>query len=287
MTDGEKIGKFQVLGPLGQGAHSSILHVRRQADGKQYALKVVSIGTPEEQKFLEQAEHEYAVSRKLLGHPNLVRIHTLEIQKDWLFRPKKAHLLIDFVNGKTLDAVPPMSLPKQVVVFAKVAAGLAHMHRRGVWHADMKPNNVMLSRAGEVKIIDFGLAWIKGEAKNRVQGTPEYMAPETGKHKLVNERSDIFNLGAMMYKLVCFRPIPRACAGPDELEIDGQIWASRLKHVKECNAAAPAELCDLIHSCLAFNAMKRPDSMAAVQADLEQIAEQLGQGSGSHKVLEW
>ncbi|MFO0807048.1 MAG: serine/threonine-protein kinase [Gemmataceae bacterium] len=286
MADEQKIGKFQILGPLGKGAHSSILHIRRQSDGKQYALKVVSIGEPEEKKFLDQAEHEFAVSQKL-NHPNLIKIHALEIQKDWLFRPKKAHLLIDFVNGKTLDEVPPLSLPKLVLVFSQIAAGLAHMHRRGIWHADMKPNNVMLSRSGEVKIIDYGLAWIKGDAKDRVQGTPEYMAPETGKHKLINDRTDIFNLGATMYKLACFRNIPRTFAAKDEMDIDGEIWESRLKPVKECNAAAPADLAALIHRCLSFNAMKRPERMSDVQSELESIANRLCEGSDSHKMLEW
>src|ERR1700733_8952900 len=123
------IGAFQVLGTLGSGAHSSILHIRRSANGTQYALKVVNIRSAEEYKFLEQARHEYRVA-KMLTHPNLIRIHALEAKRNWLFRIRKVHLLIDFVNGKTLDAVPRLSLPRLVQIFAKVADGLAHMHRR-------------------------------------------------------------------------------------------------------------------------------------------------------------
>src|SRR5262249_3743048 len=152
----------------------------------------------EEQKFLEQARHEYRVAG-MLTHPNLIKIHALEVKRDWLFRIRKVHLLIEFVNGKTLDAVPSLSMPRLVQIFAKVATGLMHMHRRGVYHADIKPNNVLLSRSGDVKIIDYGLAWIKGEVKGRVQGTPEYMAPEQAQKGLVDERTDIFNFGATMY----------------------------------------------------------------------------------------
>jgi serine/threonine protein kinase len=286
VTPGERIGKFQVLGTLGQGAHSTILHVRRQADSKQYALKVVPIGGPEEMKFLEQAEHEYHVSQKL-SHPSLITIHTLETQKDWLFRIKRAHLLIDYVNGKTLDQVPPLSLPKLVRVFAQIAAGLAHMHRRNVLHADMKPNNVMLSRSGEVKIIDYGLAWVKGEPKGRVQGTPEYMAPETAKRKLINERTDVYNFGATMYRLVTFR-LPPSAVPEGDMDVDPELWLRQLKPVQECNAAAPKELADLIHLCLSFDAHKRPERLSDVQAELERIADKLDEsGSGSHKVLEW
>lgn len=286
MTAGEPIGKFQVLGPLGQGAHSSILHIRRKADGKQYALKVVPVDGPEEQKFLDQAEHEFAVSQKL-DHPSLIRIHSLELQKDWLFRVKKAQLLIEYVNGKTLDVVPPLSLPKLVRVFAMIADGLAHMHRRDVMHSDIKPNNVMLSRSGDVKIIDYGLARIRGEQGHRLQGTPEYMAPETVKRKLINERTDIFNFGATMYRLVTFR-LPPPTVVEEGINLDGELWARQLKPVGECNAAAPKDLADLIHGCLAFDAHHRPEKMAAVQQSLNAIADRLAEaGSGTHKVLEW
>jgi serine/threonine protein kinase len=286
VTAGEPIGKFQVLGPLGQGAHSSILHIRRKADGKQYALKVVPIDGPEEQKFLDQAQHEFAVSQKL-DHPSLIKIHALELQKDWLFRVKKAHLLIEYVNGKTLDAVPPLSLPKLVRVFAMIADGMAHMHRRDVLHADIKPNNVMLSRSGDVKILDYGLARIRGEQANRLQGTPEYMAPETAKRKLINERTDIYNFGATMYRLVTFR-LPPPTVVEEGMNLDGELWARQLKSVGECNAAAPKDLSDLIHGCLSFDAHHRPDTMATVHRQLSEIADRLADaGSGTHKVLEW
>src|SRR5579884_3918623 len=163
-----RIGKFTVLGTLGSGAHSSILHVRRQADGRNYALKVVPIEGSEDQKFLDQAEHEFRVAQ-MLDHPNLIKVYALETLKDWLFRVKKVQMLIEYVNGKTLDTCPRLTVPRLVQVFKAVAEGLIHMHRRQVCHGDLKPNNILLSRAGEVKVIDFGLARIKGEAKNRVQ----------------------------------------------------------------------------------------------------------------------
>jgi len=160
-----------VLGTLGKGANSSILHIRCSSDGKQYALKVVPIKSKEEQKFLEQAKHEFKVAQ-LLDHPNLIKIYALETPRDWLFRIRKVHLLLEYVNGKTLDKIAGLSIPRLVQIFTRVADGLVQMHRRGVCHADLKPGNIMLSRTGEVKVIDYGLAWIKGERKGRVQGTP-------------------------------------------------------------------------------------------------------------------
>jgi serine/threonine protein kinase len=281
MGDSIQIGKFQVLGELGSGAHSKILHIRRSADSKQYALKVVPINEPEDMKFLEQAQYEFRVAQ-MLDHPNLIRIYALETPRDWLFRIRKVHLLIEYVNGKTLDTLPRIPLPQLVQIFERVAAGLVHMHRRGVFHADLKPNNIILSRTGEVKIIDYGLAWIKGQPKDRVQGTPEYMAPEQVRNAMVNERTDMFNFGATMYRLVTWRnppsvlgPTGSAAGGGEGLEVSAKIWHSLLKPVREYNPEAPPKLCELIHHCLAFKASGRPERVSEIQGALDHLAEEL------------
>jgi serine/threonine protein kinase len=270
-----QIGKFQVVGTLGSGAHSKILHIRRAADGKNYALKVVPIDGPEEQKFLDQAEHEFRVGQ-MLDHPSLIKVYALETVKDWRFRVRKAHLLIEFVNGKTLDVCPRIPLPMLVQVFERVADGMVHMHRRGVYHSDLKPNNILLSKAGDVKIIDFGLARIKGEVKDRVQGTPEYIAPETAKHKMVNERTDMYNFGATMYRMLTFRLPPCVVSAEDGgLPIDGKTWRKLFKPVEEFNAKVPPPLCDLVHRCLSSEAVKRPERMSEVQGALDHLVEAL------------
>ena len=273
-TGVRSIGRFQILDTLGSGAHSKILHVRRAADAKHYALKVVPIGGPEDHKFLEQAQHELRVAQ-MLDHANIIKVYTLEKVRDWLFRTRKALLLSEYVNGKTLDTFPRIPLPKLVKIFVKVADGLVHMHRRGVCHADLKPNNILLGRSGEVKIIDLGLAWIKGEPKGRVQGTPEYMAPEQAKQGMVNERTDIYNFGATMYRLVTLRLPPSTLADTGDVPIDPKIRARLLRPVQECNSQAPPELCDLIHRCLEQIAHKRPERVSEIHGILDHLADQL------------
>jgi serine/threonine protein kinase len=268
------IGKFTVLKTLGQGAHSTILHVRRSADSKQYALKVVPIGGPEDHKFLEQAEHEFKVAQKF-DHPNLIKVYALEKQKGLLGlgAVQKVHLLIEYVNGKTLDTFKVIPMPQLVQIFAKVAAGLAHMHRRGVCHADLKPNNIMLSRTGEVKVLDYGLAWIRGEVKGRVQGTPEYMAPEQVLKKTVNEHTDVFNFGATMYRLVTFRSVPTVASSMTEgtMTLKGKQYEAQLKPAKECNPQCPRALHDLIHRCLAYDPARRPERVTLIEEELGPI----------------
>jgi serine/threonine protein kinase len=282
-----RIGQFQVVGTLGTGAHSTILHIRRSADSKHYALKVVPISGARDQKFLEQAQHEFRVAQ-LLDHPSLIKVYTLELVKDWFWRVRKVHLLIELVNGKTLDACPRLPLPQLVQVFKLIADGLVQMHRRQVCHADLKPNNIMLSRAGEVKIIDYGLAWIKGQAKDRIQGTPEYMAPEQFRRKIVNERTDIFNFGATMYRLVTMRLPPSVAGGDDALPVDAKAWRTLLKPVGELARGTPPVLCDLIHRCLAFNPAERPERMSEVQNALDHLTDELVVSAEDRlEALEW
>jgi serine/threonine protein kinase len=269
------IGKFAVVSTLGTGAHSTILQIRRNADFKNYALKVVQIDGEEEMKFLDQARHEFRVAQ-MLNHPNLIKIYALETVRDWLFRIRKVHMLIEYVEGKTLDTYPRFPIPKLVQIFEKIASAMVHMHRRTVCHSDMKPNNVLLSNRGVVKIIDYGLARIKGEGSGRVQGTLEYMAPEQAKHGRVNEQTDIYNFGATMYRLTAWRLPPKVMAeGPGALPPDPKTWQSMLKPVSECNKESPPALCELIHRCLAYHPSERPERMSEIQGALDHLADEL------------
>jgi eukaryotic-like serine/threonine-protein kinase len=270
----ESIGTFQVLAELGKGAHSTIYHIRRHSDSRQFALKVVPIEDQDDSKFRDQAEHEFRVGR-MLDHANLIKIHAIETQRDWLFRVRKVHLLIEFVNGKTIDQSIVLKLPWLVQAFAKIAAAMMHMHRRGVCHADLKPNNILLSKTGDIKIIDFGLAWIKGESKDRVQGTPEYMAPEQAKHKTVNERTDIYNFGATMYRLTTLRLPPSTVADPGGPGMNAKLFRSLLKPVTELAPQTPKRLADLIHRCLEYDPKNRPERFSDVLDELNALCKQL------------
>lgn len=283
----ESIGQFQILGELGKGAHSTIYHIRRLSDDKQFALKVVPYEDADDQKFLDQAQHEFNVGQQL-DHPNLIKIHAIEKRRDWFFRVRKASLLIEYVNGKTLDQTKGLTMPRLVQVFEKIASGLMHMHRRNIYHADLKPNNIMLSKAGKVKILDYGLAWIKGVRKDRVQGTPEYMAPEQAKNTTVNERTDIYNLGATMYRMTTWRLPPSVVPSSNSLPITAKSFAESLLPVQGLAPNAPDALCDLIHRCLSYRPEKRPERVSDVIDVLKGLIEQLVQNDEDNlEALGW
>jgi serine/threonine protein kinase len=271
----DKIGKFTILDTLGTGAHSSILHIRRAEDEREYALKLVNIEDKDELKYLEQAKHEFRVGQ-LLNHPNLVKVYAFETEGGgWFSGPKKAKLLLEYVPGKTMDKLPLLKMALLIRVFERIAEGLTHMHKQGVCHADMKPNNLIYDRGTRVKVIDYGLAWVKGETKDRVQGTPEYMAPETAEQKLVNERTDIYNFGATMYRLTTLQLPPCwAPVGEASLPMTATVFKEQFKPVRSINPLVPEDLADVIHACLQPNANKRPERMSAIQGALDQLADE-------------
>jgi serine/threonine protein kinase len=270
----DKIGKFTILDTLGAGAHSSILHIRRAEDEREYALKLVSIDDKDDLKYLEQARHEFRVGQ-MLNHPNLAKVYAFETDGGWFSGPKKARLLIEYVPGKTMDRLPLLKMALLTRVFERIADGLTHMHKQGVFHADMKPNNLIYDRGTRVKVIDYGLAWVKGETKDRVQGTPEYMAPETAEHKLVNERTDIYNFGATMYRLTTLQLPPCwVTVGEVSLPMTAKVFKEQLKPVRAVNPLVPEGLAEVIHECLQPNANKRPDRMSVIQGMLDQLADE-------------
>ncbi|MDB5311466.1 MAG: serine/threonine protein kinase [Gemmataceae bacterium] len=270
-----KIGKIHVLQTLGSGAHSSILHVRREEDSKEYALKLVPIDRKEDLKYLEQAKHEYRVGQ-MLNHPNLVKVYCLETEGGWFSGPKKAKLLIEYVAGKTMDILPLLRMAKLLRVCERIADAITHMHKQGVIHADLKPNNLILGRGTNVKVIDYGLAWIKGEPKDRVQGTPEYMAPETAGHKVVNERTDIYNFGAAMYRLATLQLPPSHAVPVGGMGMGEKLFHDKLKPVRQCNPMVSEGFAALIERCLRYNANKRPERMSEVQGELDELADEAG-----------
>src|SRR5262245_21980072 len=119
----DKIGKFAVLDTLGSGSHSSILHIRREADSREYALKLVPIEDKDDRKYLEQAKHEFRVGQ-MLNHPVMAKVYALETDSGWFSGPKKAKLLLEFCPGQTMDKLPLLRMAKLIRVFERIADGL-------------------------------------------------------------------------------------------------------------------------------------------------------------------
>jgi len=262
--------EYRVVGPLGTGAGSTILQIAdRTRGGKRFALKVVKRQDADDDIYIAQALTEFEASKKL-NHPNIARVYDCRTKRTLLLKVVSVELLVELVEGKTLDEIELPKLGKLVLIFIQVADALVHMHRRGVFHADLKPSNIMVSTGGQVKLIDFGTAWLKGEEKGRIQGTPQYIAPEQVTDKVVNEKTELYNFGATMYRMLTGR-----YANPDGPRI-GDLSTGKIIPPVQLNSKVPSGLNALVVACLYVNPARRPDGMYAVRQRLGEVAQSLG-----------
>ena len=251
----QKILHYDVLERLGEGARSVIYAVSDPETRQVYALKHVVRSEAKDIRFIEQMETEFEISRQFT-HPNLRRSYDLKISKTLLLKVSEAFLLMELVDGKPLDQRPITDLNSICDTFIQAAQGLQAMHAMGYAHCDIKPNNILRNDVGKVKIIDFGQSCKIGTVKERIQGTPDYIAPEQVKRRPISQQTDVFNLGATMYWATTGRHIPTLYtvkAGDNSFLVD-----DRIDTPTDLNAKVPPALSNLVMECIATNAKKRP-----------------------------
>src|SRR6266498_1400419 len=210
---GQKLLQYDVLEKLGEGARSTIYAVMDPVTGKKFALKHVIRDEQKDIRFVEQMETEFELSRQF-NHPNLRRSYDLKIQKALLLKVTEAFLVMELVEGLPLDVKLPRDAQGQpdlipiIDAFIGAASGLKAMHQMGYAHCDIKPNNILRNDRGEVKVIDFGQSCRIGTVKERIQGTPDYIAPEQVARRPISVQTDVFNLGATLYWALTGKVIP-------------------------------------------------------------------------------
>lgn len=271
---GTKLAGYSVLAEIGRGAASIIYLVQDPKTKQIWALKHVLRETPKDQRFIDQAEQEAMIGGKI-GHPALRHIEKC-IKSRSLMTVKELFLVMEYVDGVSLENHRPKNLEQAVDVFRQVARGLAHMHSRGFVHADMKPHNIVLRDDGSVKIIDLGQSCAVGTVKPRIQGTPDYIAPEQVHLRPITPKTDIYNLGATMYWTLTGSHIPTALPKHDSLvgSLDDHL-IERPKPIRELRPDLPEMLADVIMHSVEVESDRRPASMDAVADRLELISGKL------------
>lgn len=262
---GETIEGFRILDEIGRGAASIIYLVHDPKTKRIWALKQVVKDTVKDQRFLDQAEGEFKVASKL-NHDRIRKIDRVIRKKESLLGGvNELYLVMEHVDGASAQDEPPKTFEDAAWVFEQTAQGLAYMHDQGFVHADMKPNNIIVDDKNNVKIIDLGQSCKLGTIKERIQGTPEYIAPEQVHRRAITGKTDVYNLGAAIYWALTRQYVPSALGGQDSLvsSLDDAM-IPKAKPVQELNPRVPDMLAELTMACVQIDPDDRPEMPTVV-----------------------
>jgi eukaryotic-like serine/threonine-protein kinase len=262
----EKLFGYNVMRRLGQGAGSMVFAVCKPGSGQHYALKLVQRQEADDDRFVDQLSNEYAVSRHFT-QAGLRRCPLLRLKRGWGFKVVEAALMMDFIDGEALGVGGLPGLGELLDSMIQTARALHALHGMGYVHCDIKPGNILRARDGQAWIIDFGQACKLGTAKERIQGTPDYIAIEQVRRQAVSPRTDVFSLGATMYWLLTGKFVPTAAllTGEDTAALSRQDYPSP----RELRPEVPAGWSDLVMKCVRMLPEQRVQGMGEVIGGLE------------------
>lgn len=257
---------YNIVTKLGDGARSAVYEVVHVATGKLYTLKRVTREAHEDDRFLQQAINEFTVSQRL-NHPTLRK--SLELFRTRrLLKLVQVRVLMEFVEGLSLDRRRPDRLDDLLRLFTQIAEGLGAMHQAGFLHTDIKPTNVIIGAEGSIKIIDFGQSCPIGHRKPRIQGTPDYIAPEQVERRSLTQQTDVFNLGATLYWALTGQTYPTL------ITRHGRSRGTTTSSTKpppspiDLDPTMPPALSRLVMACCAYDRAVRPRDMVEVAGRL-------------------
>lgn len=266
-------GRYQVIEELGKGGMGNIYKVLDTKVNEKIALKLINMETSSDEKTIERFSNELKLARKV-SHRNICRMYDLGEEQG------THYITMEFVAGEDLKnsitRMGPLTPARAVSIAKQLCKGLAEAHKSGVIHRDLKPQNIMIDSKGNGRIMDFGIArTLKGEgltAEGMVIGTPEYMAPEQVEGKEVDQRTDIYSLGAILYEMLTGR-VP--FVGKSPISIAFKHKTEKPKDPRMFNDQIPEDFSRLVLKCMEKDKAKRFQNVDELYAELESVEENI------------
>ena len=202
---GKTLGPYRIIEQIGLGGMATVYKAYQPAMDRYVALKVLSIHLSQDPTFVKRFAQEARVIARL-EHAHILPVYDHGEEDDYLY------LVMRFIEAGTLKerlASGPLSVPESRRIVAQVGSALEYAHRQGIIHRDLKPSNVLIDREGDCYLTDFGIAKMvegtMGLTGSGIIGTPHYMAPEQGQSAQVDQRTDIYAMGVVIYEMVTGR----------------------------------------------------------------------------------
>ena len=283
LSDIKTIGRYEIQREIGKGSMGVVYLGRDPYIKRNVGIKIsrpaADVGKEKADKYRERFFIE-AQSAGRLMHPNIVAIYDAGMHKDFCY------MAMEYIDGPTLKKfctkshLLPISNVIEIVFIACKA--LDHAHKMGVIHRDIKPLNIMLNKAGHIKITDFGIAQIKSEqiASKGIIGSPSYMSPEQIRQKPTENQTDIFSLGCVFYELLTGE---KAFPGDDHVSIMYKVIKEEPVPMEQIRPELPEILLKITKKALAKDTGKRYQTCEDFAYDLRVALRGLKESTKNNK----
>lgn len=281
MEIGQKLYQFQIVAKLGEGGMGDVYRARDSRLGREVAIKVLPEKMANNPDRLARFEREAQAVAKL-SHPNILDVYEFG---DHAGRP---FMVTELLEGETLHerlGGGALDWRKAAEIGSGIADGLSAAHESGIYHRDLKPSNIFITADGRVKVLDFGLAKLEDAGPDNIAthaptltrqtepgtvlGTVGYMSPEQVRGESVDQRSDIFSLGCVLYEMIVGE---RAFTGDSAVETMNAILKEEPEGMSTASPKLPTELGGLVRRCLEKNPLARFQSASDLAYNLRTIS---------------
>ncbi len=265
-----RINKYEIVDVIGQGSMGVVYKCIDTVLNRYVALKTLNLHFANNPEIKERFYREAKILANLT-HTNIVQVYELKEFENFCY------LVMEYLEGESLKSIisnkKPLSHLSKLEIARQIANGVSYAHSKGVIHRDLKPANIFIREDGVVKILDFGVAKLKTSnitTKGTILGTISYMAPEQLQGKEIDERADIFGIGAIMYEMFSYRKPFHATS---VTEIMHKIIHTSPDYIPR----APKNINEIIFKCLAKKPEERYQSAEELKTAIEELITKLKQ----------